>query len=189
MQLSHRSIVSMGFLCHDYLHSPLLEATNGKCSHVVIHQWFLQNCHPLRRFGVMQHVHALSISFKTAHVNSYSSTAPNVAPGTLILRLLLAPDQLCVGVLPQHAQDHVVWERCNLLQAHKHNVGDAAGAPRAAQMVVDLAAAQDDPFDLGGWLQEGQAGLVVRKVPRVVRALAVIDQPIEECPSRHVLQR
>jgi hypothetical protein len=51
-------------------------------------------------------------------------------------RLLLAPHELRVGVAADGAHEQVVRERADLLQAHEHDVVDAARAPRAVVVVV-----------------------------------------------------
>lgn len=133
--------------------------------------------------------HACTASNSLQRYTHKPDSTPHVAPRALVLWLLLTPRQLGVRILPQHAQHHIVREWRNLLETHEHDVRDAAGAPRAAQVVVNLPGAQDDALNLGRRLQEGAAGLVMREVARVVRALAVIDQAVEEGAGRHVLQR
>lgn len=70
----------------------------------------------------------------------------------------------------------------DLLQADEHNVVNAPRAPCAAQVVVNLAAAQHHARDLGGRTEEWLARGVVRAVPSVVRLLAVVDDAVEEAP-------
>ena len=115
--------------------------------------------------------------------------APDVAPSALVLGFLLAPHELRVGVLPQHAQHDVVREGRDLLEAHEHDVGQPPRAPRVAEVVVDLPAAEDHAHDVGGGREVGAAGAVAREVARVVGALAVVDHAVEERAGGEVPQR
>mmetsp|Transcript_30257 Transcript_30257/g.80096 ORF Transcript_30257/g.80096 Transcript_30257/m.80096 type:complete len:256 (+) Transcript_30257:113-880(+) len=75
-------------------------------------------------------------------------TRLHVAPVAHVLRLLLDPDDLGVGVPPGRVLDAVEGEGADLLHRHE---GDALLALLAAvleQVVVDLARAQDDAADL-----------------------------------------
>ena len=69
-------------------------------------------------------------------------------------------------------EEEVRGEWRDLLQADEDSVADAASAPRHRQVVVDLAAAQDDAPDLVRRQQEGLPCCWVHcLVPGVVRRL------------------
>ena len=72
----------------------------------------------------------------------------DLVPGALILRFLLAPDDLVRGsVGRQRGLELLLRERVELLDAHDGDVIDAAGAARLEQVEVDLAAAQHHALD------------------------------------------
>src|SRR5581483_1213137 len=71
-------------------------------------------------------------------------------PSTLIARFFLAPHDLAgLGVLLQLRAVFLVWEGIELLDAHNRDVFDSALAPRRAQVVVHLPAAEHDTPYLG----------------------------------------
>mmetsp|Transcript_48024 Transcript_48024/g.121190 ORF Transcript_48024/g.121190 Transcript_48024/m.121190 type:complete len:1103 (-) Transcript_48024:202-3510(-) len=112
----------------------------------------------------------------------------HVLPGAHVLRLLLAPDDLGVSVLPDAARDQVVRERCDLLQTDEHNVADAPAPARLRQLVVEGAAAEDDAADGVGRQEEGRAVGAGALVARVVGGLAVVDEAVEEGAGGEVVQ-
>lgn len=80
----------------------------------------------------------------TAHV------VLTAVPGALVHRLFLTPDRMLeVAVLRQDFDQVVLRERIQLLDTQDRDVFAAFGTAFFQQVVVDLAAAQDQAFDLG----------------------------------------
>src|SRR5580765_6746428 len=72
-------------------------------------------------------------------------------PGALVLRLILAPDDLAqVRVLLELGRERLVRERVELLDTDDRDIGILAVGARADEVVVDLARAGDQPLDAIG---------------------------------------
>ena len=73
----------------------------------------------------------------------------HVGPRALIAGLLLAPHNLGVGELRGVRSNAAERERAYLLHARDGDVGQAQLGSLLKQLVVDLAAAQDEPLHVG----------------------------------------
>mmetsp|Transcript_33147 Transcript_33147/g.28042 ORF Transcript_33147/g.28042 Transcript_33147/m.28042 type:complete len:365 (+) Transcript_33147:972-2066(+) len=93
----------------------------------------------------------------------------NKGPGTHVLRLLLHPHHLGLGVFGGELLHQLERERRNLLERHDGNVVHLLILTPFHQLVVHLARAEEDALDLVGVLDDLRLSLVDERLEKVAR--------------------